>query len=225
MSNKYTFWLPTSCQRTIDMLTKRGHTVKFANDDPLKCDIAYFTGGEDIHPITYGQAILPTTKANLRRDRRELSLLRKLPYEMPKIGVGRGAQLLCVWSGGDLYQDVDNHVNAHDVITYHEYDCFLVPSAHHQMMKPHPDTSWIMWTAKEAHKVATDSEVTDVSKNHDFDDIEMCFFYNTNSLACQPHPEEEGYGEFTDKFFESIDYMFSKEIKDKKENTNTKQVS
>ncbi len=71
-------------------------------------DGVLFTGGPDVHPFFFGEE----TQAHcgnvcLRRDQMELSLL-KLTMEArkPILGVCRGAQILNIGLGGDIYQDI-----------------------------------------------------------------------------------------------------------------------
>lgn len=222
---RYTFYMPTADQQVIGMLHKRGHKVTYANDDAAKADIAIFTGGEDVHPIFYGEDILTTTMANIRRDKREVKVFRSLPLEMPKVGICRGGQFLNIMSGGAMYQHIDGHLGAHEIFSD---DWILggpikVSSTHHQLMRPSPE-AWIMWQAQCTSKVHTDSEVIDTSHDADFIETEMCYYSHTNSLCCQPHPEYSGYPELTDAFFQAIDMLFEKDV-DKRRGTQAKPVS
>ncbi len=72
------------------------------------CDGLLLTGGADIQPHMYGQKPIPEcgpTQPN--RDELEFRLLDKALYEnMPMLGVCRGSQMLNVYLGGTLYQDL-----------------------------------------------------------------------------------------------------------------------
>lgn len=214
---KYKFFMPAVDGGVSKMLTKHGHSIMYSGD-PKDADIAIFTGGEDVHPIFYGEDVLSTTMSNLRRDKREIKVFRSLPLTMPKVGICRGAQFLNVMSGGSMYQHVDGHLGSHEI---DGEDWILdkkikVSSTHHQMMRP-SDEAWVMWTAQETRSVHTDSETIDTSHNADFVETELCYYTHTNSLCCQPHPEYEGYKELTEAFFVTIDYLFKDEIAKKYE--------
>lgn len=75
-----------------------------------KLDGLILSGGEDIHPLLYQQE--PQTKLgplNLRRDQFELSLLKQaLEQDKAILGICRGIQLINVYFGGSLYQDLQS---------------------------------------------------------------------------------------------------------------------
>lgn len=213
----YNFFMPTPDQGVIQMLREHGHGVLFANDDWKTADIAIFTGGEDVHPIFYGQDIIASTISNLRRDKREVSIYRNLPIAMPKVGICRGAQFLNIMSGGSMWQHVDNHTRSHEVFAC-DYDdeSFEVSSTHHQMMRPGPE-GWVMWAAQECHRVEDDKEILDVTKDADFMEAELVYYHHTNSLCCQPHPEYPGFKKLTEAFFEHVNNMFENDVKKARE--------
>lgn len=67
-----------------------------------------FSGGPDIHPYYYGQSI---KKGNglvvLERDKFELKLLEKvLKKNKPVFGICRGLQLINIFFGGTIHQDI-----------------------------------------------------------------------------------------------------------------------
>ena len=67
-----------------------------------------FTGGEDVHPKFYSEAVRPACEEIDRdRDVFELGLAaRALERGIPTFGICRGLQLLNVACGGSLYQDL-----------------------------------------------------------------------------------------------------------------------
>ncbi len=71
-------------------------------------DGVLFTGGEDVHPKHYGEAVRPLCdKIDPERDDFELGLARRaLERRIPTFGICRGLQLLNVACGGTLYQDL-----------------------------------------------------------------------------------------------------------------------
>lgn len=67
-----------------------------------------FSGGEDVNPAWYGEAILnETVKIDAVRDHSDSLLARAaLDSGKPILGICRGEQLLNVIMGGSLYQDI-----------------------------------------------------------------------------------------------------------------------
>lgn len=74
----------------------------------LQCDGLLIPGGPDVDPTLYGQT--PSDKCGKPdsvRDRVELKMLEAfLPTNKPILGICRGVQLLNVFHGGTLYQDI-----------------------------------------------------------------------------------------------------------------------
>lgn len=67
-----------------------------------------FSGGEDVHPLVYGEnPIRENGEVSVERDNCEIALY-KMAYEkdMPVLGICRGIQLINVSAGGTLYQDI-----------------------------------------------------------------------------------------------------------------------
>lgn len=176
------FYLPTFNSMVANMLTRHGHTVVGNQDD--KWDAAVLTGGEDVCPFLYGELPLSRTRSNITRDRKEISFLKNCPTFKPKIGICRGGQLLNVFSGGSLWQDVNNHTKDHEIEVVGEGKV-RVTSTHHQMMIP-GDQATVIATANEADKFEGQDVVVN-GKNGE--DLEIAWYWNTNSLCFQPHPE------------------------------------
>ena len=74
----------------------------------LKCDGLLLSGGEDVDPTYYGQE--PTEKCgkpDKYRDHVEMKMLEAfLPTGKPILGICRGEQLMNVYFGGTLHQDI-----------------------------------------------------------------------------------------------------------------------
>ena len=76
-----------------------------------RVDAVIFSGGEDIHPRFYGQAVSPQCgEVDERRDRMELKLFDlAMQKNLPILGICRGIQLINVAMGGTLIQDIPSH--------------------------------------------------------------------------------------------------------------------
>jgi putative glutamine amidotransferase len=100
-------------------------------------DIVMMTGGEDVSPSYYNQRQSVTTYPNIRRDQEELVLLnRAIDMNIPIIGTCRGFQLITVFMGGSLIQDI-NHPYWHE-ITLANGQKAHTNSLHHQLCNPLP---------------------------------------------------------------------------------------
>lgn len=169
-------------------------------------DALILWGGEDIHPSYYKEPAHPRnetqTKEPSYRDVVEWELMREAyRRNIPIIGVCRGAQFLCVFSGGTLIQDCKGHYSGHGIVTYDGLSMHA-PANHHQMMNPKENTyDLLAWAEKQ---MATDMHdgwgqpATGplISKSID---PEVLWFRDVNGLAIQPHPE---WGPVTSKFVE-----------------------
>jgi hypothetical protein len=199
------FYLPTYDNMTVQMLLHHGHRIVCDGDGNY--DAAVFTGGADICPLLYGELPIPGVKPNLNRDRLETAFFKGCPTFKPKIGICRGAQFLNVLSGGKLWQDVDNHTSDHtvDVLGVGRVKC---TSTHHQMMIA-GDQATLVATANEAREFKGEGITVNIPFDPDnWTDPEIIYYWNTNSLCFQPHPEYKK-GECQELFMLCIkDYLF-----------------
>jgi putative glutamine amidotransferase len=87
------------------------------DDDPTavlgKVDGILLTGGLDVDPRLYDQALHPTTKTAPERDRFEIPLTRAaIARDVPLLAICRGVQVLNVAAGGSLVQDISSAVQS-----------------------------------------------------------------------------------------------------------------
>ena len=118
---------------------------QLCSDSPETCCALLLPGGGDLEPWRYGQANTASRSIDPRRDEEELRLLALFTAAgKPVLGICRGLQVINVFFGGTLVQDLPGH-NAvdgadrlHPVRTAPSllrtlYDsCPVVNSAHHQ---------------------------------------------------------------------------------------------
>lgn len=80
------------------------------------------TGGDDVDPLLYGAEPSPRLMATKpERDRFEMALIKEtLEQKKPILGICRGLQLLNVFLGGTLYQDIPSEV-AGDLVQHRQH--------------------------------------------------------------------------------------------------------
>ena len=123
-----------------------GGRVVFSGD--IKdCQGLLLPGGGDIDPECYGQENHGSRSIDLVRDQREWDLLAQfLATGKPVLGICRGLQVVNVFFGGTLYQDIPGHSSPegdflHTVVTRGApFDALFPPgsrvnSAHHQAVE------------------------------------------------------------------------------------------
>lgn len=105
MQSKYTASLRRAGARAVWIPTD---DLDQAISEMLKCDGLLLSGGEDVNPAYYSQT--PTEhcgKIVAHRDHAEIKMLEAFfPTGKPILGICRGEQLLNVYCGGTLHQDI-----------------------------------------------------------------------------------------------------------------------
>lgn len=175
-----------------------GGDINYANWIPNKvivndlksADIALFTGGEDVCPHLYNEPIGSYTRFNRLRDAREQDAFDNCFLSgKPMLGICRGAQLLCILSGGRLIQDQQNKHFVHPIITRHGE--FMITSTHHQAQYPYDmeknQYKLIGWTEElsDYHHNGEDKEISDKK----FKEAEIVWYPYSKALCIQGHPE------------------------------------
>jgi len=167
-----------------------------AKGNLIDADALLLWGGEDIHPSFYKEPAHPKnetqTKVAPYRDLVEWELMREAyNRSIPIIGVCRGAQFLCVFSGGKLIQDCKGHYSGHGIITYDGLSMHAAAN-HHQMMNPASGTydllawaeSQMAMDMQDGWSRPAEGELITAKK-----DPEALWFRDVKGLAIQPHPE------------------------------------
>ena len=172
-------------------------TIGASKWDGENLDLMLFTGGEDVSPKYYKEAIGKYTCVNEGRDRFEKDYMFDRFYNIPKLGICRGSQLLTAFSGGKLIQHVAGHAigKVHEIAMKHPYggSVFNITSTHHQMMYPYSldeENYQIIASSKyylsNTYLNGNDDNIV-LPKN--FEECEIVFYPKSNSLGIQGHPE------------------------------------
>ena len=114
MQSKYTASLRRAGARAVWI---EPDNLEQAIETMLQCDGLLLSGGEDIHPRYYGQEIdKKCGKIVESRDAAEMKMLEAfLSTGKPILGICRGEQLMNVFFGGTLHQDIaDVATSCHD---------------------------------------------------------------------------------------------------------------
>lgn len=155
-----------------------------------EAEVALFTGGADISPSLYQTKNVGLSHPNERRDHEEVAAFHELrSRNIPMIGICRGAQLLNVLSGGTMFQDVNGHRGGQHPIYTKSGESFMMPSLHHQMMRPRGNSVVLAWTK---HLSKHYFKVTD-KEDHPIPELpydpEIVWYPDTKCLCIQGHPE------------------------------------
>lgn len=95
------------------------------------CDGLLLTGGADVSPSLYGEEPIPECgETQPIRDQLEYRLMdQALEADMPVLGICRGSQILNVFLGGSLYQDISKQLEGsfnHAMCPPYEVPCHKV---------------------------------------------------------------------------------------------------
>lgn len=156
-------------------------------EDKPNIDLIAFSGGIDVSPSLYGASYHPETDTHqLSRDTSDAAYLKHYD-EIPKVGVCRGAQFLCVKAGGRLYQHISqgDHSKPHKVVDHATGRYIGVTSVHHQACQIKDE-----WTllATATHPSMVEGASRFVS-HASFYVPEAFYIPESDALCVQFHPE------------------------------------
>ncbi len=142
---------PANYVRAVELAGGRPYAVYLPKAD-LSFDGLLLAGGGDVEPSLYGQKNYGSDNIDFARDRTELALLDAFAQAgKPVLGICRGHQVVNIWAGGGLIQDLgeQNAIHRHEgrdkvhlafadsgVLKELYGSCFKVNSAHHQGVGP-----------------------------------------------------------------------------------------
>ena len=96
-----------------------GGTVRFGGK-PEGCDVLLLPGGGDMEPWRYGGANTASRGLEPERDTAELMLLEYFTAAgKPVLGICRGIQVINVFFGGTLHQDIPHHSAVNGADRFH----------------------------------------------------------------------------------------------------------
>lgn len=157
-------------------------------------DMVMFAGGPDVNPAIYGDKLHPMTRCSVALDRYECAAFnRALTLKKKMVGICRGAQFLCVMSGGRLVQHQANIDSVHQV-TSDDNKEYWVTSDHHQAQYPwglaQKDFRVLAWTQglSPFHHDGDEREMV-YEEVKGAKEVEICHYLNTKCLGIQCHPE------------------------------------
>lgn len=152
-------------------------------------------GGTDIHSSLYGQDPHKFSQAPHGKSTRDSWEWQALKYckanNIPVIGVCRGAQMMCAFVGGSLFQHVAGHQSNHSIVTK-DGTTLETSSAHHQMLDLHNTNHELIAWSKTNLSPFYYGEHSHTPAHLDlktFKEPEIVFFPEIKGLAIQGHPE------------------------------------
>ena len=161
---------------------------------PEGIDLLIFTGGSDIDPKRYGGNPAFSRYVDKNRDEREFQILKKVTHNgkgTKILGVCRGMQLLTVYYGGKLFEDLDGLGAGHHAV-------------HDLVYRVKTPLSWLTSVNSLHHQAirGSRSDQTTIAVEPRTG-VPEAVMYNDNILGVQYHPEMFGDG-IGNRFFSVI---------------------
>lgn len=104
-------------------------------EDIAISDLICLIGGNDVDPSYYNHAKYKYTHSDPAVDQPcKFAFDVAIEQEIPIVGICKGAQQLCAFNGGALYQSVSGHHARHMMYVRGQEKPIPITSSHHQMM-------------------------------------------------------------------------------------------
>jgi hypothetical protein len=192
-----------------DQLFNNKVNLLAGGDQFKKCQAIVIWGGTDIHPSIYGhkahrKSQVYNDREPSHRDQMEWHAMREAKKAgCLIIGVCRGAQMLCAFAGGSLYQDVSGHESGHQLKSY-DGRIMFAQAMHHQMMNLDNTKYDLLAWPESPHPTNATTSRTALSRYYEREDYgqsqpgahlltgvepEIVWFPEVNGFAVQAHPE------------------------------------
>jgi putative glutamine amidotransferase len=160
---------------------------KLADLDGISLLILF--GGEDISTKWYGER--PVTAhapyAPRIREIEEADMVGAcLAKDVPVLGICRGAQFLCAYLGGKVWQHVDGHAvgeRGHKIVF--KGKTYKTNSYHHQMMRPTPEMEVLAYS----EEVQSPFKWCETEVETEEPEAEIVYHPSKKVLMIQGHPE------------------------------------
>jgi putative glutamine amidotransferase len=198
--------------RYIKHLTQRGfNTIQINLDNPNNdaifemCDGFLITGGTDVDPIHFNEVNEGLSKnVDMRLDLMDKQITEyAIKSKKPLLGICRGLQTINVFSGGSLYQDLQDLNNTHNSIKEN----------HEVMIKNHPLFGFegLIKVNSYHHQAIKDvADSFDVIGRHIDGTIEMIVHKTLPIFAVQWHPEIDIELPFSKLIFDTFEKLVKK---------------
>lgn len=191
------------------------------HDNPMLdgIDAIVLWGGRDINPAFYRakphwRNEAKSDKELTERDAVEWHWIhRARELNIPIIGVCRGAQMLCAFAGGSLFQDVTGHTNGlHPITIAKDNSTLLCNSYHHQMMDLRgTNYDMLAWSTqpRSSHYDYDSVDADKVNTPIEGKEPEVVYFTDIHAMAVQGHPEWLDKDHLFNKWLldECVDYL------------------
>lgn len=172
------------------------YAVDLTKDGFDGVDAIAIWGGTDVAPEYYNEKPHKFNQNQYgasERDKREWAAMKYAKiHGIPIIGICRGAQFLCVASGGSLIQHISGHTgHPHGLMFADNAEPLMeTTSCHHQMMYPwKTDYQLLAWAAPRKSFIYQGEDDKENVQAANYLEPEVVYFPKTRGLAIQGHPE------------------------------------
>lgn len=199
---------PQGCGETFAEFGIPTKDISLLIKSPEKISLVVFTGGDDVWPGLYGESVYYKTHFNRKRDDYESQML-EMAFHIPKVGICRGAQFLCVKAGGRLVQDISGHLGSHQ-LRINDGRVITCTSSHHQMQLPPRDAIPLAWSNRKLSNRYVDGNGHNIKVDREH---EVVYYPNINAVGIQHHPEWVWEGHECAKYAREVvrEYLFNQE--------------